>query len=72
MNDKGCGRKQSRPHLRTYRLIMIIIRYREHIQTIRYHGTNSVYVENISKTGHSYGSLEDSLEIIHKKIKGIK
>jgi hypothetical protein len=45
-------------------------RYKEHIQVIHTNKTTSRYAQHILDTGHSYGTIEDTLNILHFKKKG--
>jgi hypothetical protein len=46
------------------------VRYSEHVQAIRTNNEKTGFSHHILNTGHSYGSLEDSLEIISIQEKG--
>jgi hypothetical protein len=41
------------------------LRNNEHIDAIHGNKTTSKYAQHILDTGHSYGSIEDSLKILH-------
>jgi hypothetical protein len=43
------------------------IRYKEHIQTIRNNSSNSRYSNNTLNTGHTYGTITDTMDITGKK-----
>jgi hypothetical protein len=45
-------------------------RYKEHIQAIRNNNINSGYSNHILRTGHAYGSLTDTMEIVEVEEKG--
>jgi hypothetical protein len=45
-------------------------RYKEHIRAIRYNKETSGYAKHILNSGHSYGSIEDTLDIIKIETKG--
>jgi hypothetical protein len=45
-------------------------RHREHIHAIRTNTTNSKYAQHILDTGHTYGNIEDTLNILHLQKKG--
>jgi hypothetical protein len=45
-------------------------RYREHIQAIRSNNGNSGYSNHILNTGHTYGNITDTMEIIKTEKKG--
>jgi hypothetical protein len=46
------------------------IRYKEHIQAIRNQNSNSGYSNHILNTGHTYGTITDTMDIIRKGRKG--
>jgi hypothetical protein len=46
------------------------IRYKEHIHAIRNNNNNSVYSNHILNTGHTYGTIKDTMDIIRKGEKG--
>jgi hypothetical protein len=46
------------------------IRYKEHIHDIRSNNSNTGYTNHILNTGHTYGTLTDTTEIITKGKKG--
>jgi hypothetical protein len=46
------------------------IRYKEHVQDIRNNNNNSVYSNHILNTGHTYGTINDTMDIIRKGKKG--
>jgi hypothetical protein len=48
----------------------INIRYKVHIQAIRNSNSNSVYSNHILNTGHTYGSITDTMDIIQTEKKG--
>jgi hypothetical protein len=43
------------------------IRYEEHIHTIRSNNSNSGYSNHILNTGHTYGTVTDTMDIINRK-----
>jgi hypothetical protein len=45
-------------------------RYKEHIQGIRNNNSNSGYSNQILNTGHTYGSITDTLNIIKTEKRG--
>jgi hypothetical protein len=45
-------------------------RYREHIQAIRTNKLTSRYAQHIFDTGHTYGTIEETMEIMQVKRKG--
>jgi hypothetical protein len=46
------------------------IRYKEQIQAIRNNNSNSGYSSHILNTGHTYGTITDTMDIIRKGKKG--
>jgi hypothetical protein len=40
-------------------------RYKEHIQAIRSSRPNSKYAQHILDTQHTYGTMEDTMDILH-------
>jgi hypothetical protein len=48
------------------------IRYKEHIHAIRYNKTTSKYAQHILETGHTYGPLENKLNILQFEKKNRK
>jgi hypothetical protein len=46
------------------------IRYKEHIQAIRNNNNNSGYSNHILNTEHTYGTINDTMDIIRKGKKG--
>jgi hypothetical protein len=46
------------------------IRYKEHIQAIRKNSSNSGYSNHILNTGHTYGTITDTMEIVKTGKKG--
>jgi hypothetical protein len=40
-------------------------RYKEHTQAIRTNKPNSKYAQQILDTQHSYGTIEDTMDILH-------
>jgi hypothetical protein len=56
---------------RTYRSFHI--KYKKHIQVIRYNNSNLGYSSHILNIGHTYGTITDTTDIIltHKKGKAI-
>jgi arginyl-tRNA--protein-N-Asp/Glu arginylyltransferase len=44
--------------------------YKEHIRAIRYNKESSGYAQHILNTGHSYGNIEDIMDIIKIERKG--
>jgi hypothetical protein len=45
-------------------------RYKEHIHAIHTKKTTSRYAQHILETGHTYGTIEDTLNILHFEKKG--
>jgi hypothetical protein len=45
-------------------------RYKEHIQSIRSNNGNSGYSNHILNTGHTYGNMTDTMDIIQTDKKG--
>jgi hypothetical protein len=45
-------------------------RYKEHIQAIHTNKTTSRYAQHILETGHAYGTIKDTLNILHYEKKG--
>jgi hypothetical protein len=45
-------------------------RYKEHIHAIRTNKTTSKYAQHILETGHTYGTIENTLNILHCEKKG--
>jgi hypothetical protein len=41
------------------------IRYKEHIQAIRNNNSNSGYSNHILNTGHTYGTITDTVDIVN-------
>jgi hypothetical protein len=46
------------------------IRYKEHIHTIRNDNSNSEYSNHIRNTGHMYGTITDTMDVIRTGRKG--
>jgi hypothetical protein len=46
------------------------IRHKEHIHAIRNNNNNSGYSNHIPNTGHTYGTINDTMDIIRKGQKG--
>jgi hypothetical protein len=46
------------------------IRYIDHIHAIRNNNSNSVYSSHILNTGHTYGSITDTMDVISTGRKG--
>jgi hypothetical protein len=46
------------------------IRYKEHILAISKNGVSSGYAQHIVNIGHTYGLIEDTMEIIKVARKG--
>jgi hypothetical protein len=46
------------------------VRYKEHIRDIRNNKTNTGYANHILKAKHTYGPLEDTLQVLHIQNKG--
>jgi hypothetical protein len=46
-------------------------RYREHINDIRQNKEKSGYSQHILNTGHRYGTIDDTMEILYKNKKGL-
>jgi hypothetical protein len=47
------------------------VRYKEHINAIHSNKTSSRYAQHILETGHAYGTIEDTLSILHRERKGV-
>jgi hypothetical protein len=47
-----------------------LTRYKKHIRAIKYNKDSSEYAQHILNTGHSYGKIEDIMEIIKVENKG--
>jgi hypothetical protein len=45
-------------------------RYKEYIHDIRTNNSNTLYANHILNTGHSYGTITDTMEIIKTERKG--
>jgi hypothetical protein len=45
-------------------------RYKEHIRDIRNNKCTSGYVQHILETGHAFGNMNDSIEIVKIQQKG--
>jgi hypothetical protein len=45
-------------------------RYKGHIRAIQYNMENSTYAQHIINTGHTYGSIQNTMEILHTTQKG--
>jgi hypothetical protein len=45
-------------------------RYKEHIQAIRNNNSNSGYSRHILNTGHTYGSVIDTIKVLKTQRKG--
>jgi hypothetical protein len=45
-------------------------RFKEHMHAIKSNKTTSKYVQHILESGHTYGKIEDTLNILHHKNKG--
>jgi predicted GNAT family acetyltransferase len=46
------------------------IRYKEHIQSIKYNKEDSAFAQHILNTGHQYGPIEQIMALIEKARKG--
>jgi hypothetical protein len=46
------------------------MRYKEHIQAIKRDKQNSKYAQHILDMGHTYSTMDQILEILHKEKKG--
>jgi hypothetical protein len=46
------------------------VRYRDHIQAIRTNKRTSKYAQHILDTGHAYGTIEETMDIIQTTKKG--
>jgi hypothetical protein len=46
------------------------IKYKEHIHAIRNNNTNTGYSKHILDTGHTYGTINDTMYIVKKGTKG--
>jgi hypothetical protein len=44
-------------------------RYKEHIQAIRNNNSNSGYSKHILSTGHTYGSITDTMKALKRREK---
>jgi hypothetical protein len=49
---------------------MFNTRYREHIQAIRTNNSNSGYSNHVLATEHTYGTIEDTIDVIMTGRKG--
>jgi hypothetical protein len=47
-------------------------RYKEYVQSIRTDNPNSKYAQHILETQHTYGPIEDTMEVLHLDGKGQK
>jgi hypothetical protein len=47
-----------------------ITRFKEHIQDIRNNRTKTGYSQHITNTGHEYGNIENTLNILNVQKKG--
>jgi hypothetical protein len=65
MRCRSCNLKYVGQTGRSFR-----IRYKEHINVIRGNKTTSRYALHILETGHTYGTIEDTLNILHREKKG--
>jgi hypothetical protein len=45
-------------------------RYKEHVRAINTNGQTSKYAQHILDTGHAYGTMIDTMDIIHTAGKG--
>jgi hypothetical protein len=45
-------------------------KYKEHIHTIRSNNANSGYSDHILSTGHTYGTITDTMDVIRRRRKG--
>jgi hypothetical protein len=45
-------------------------RFKEHIHAIRTNNMTSRYAQHILETGHAYGKIEDTLDILNRENKG--
>jgi hypothetical protein len=45
-------------------------RYTEHIQAIKTNKHTSKYAQHILDTGHTYGKMEETMDVIHTTRKG--
>jgi hypothetical protein len=45
-------------------------RYKEHIQAIRSNNSNSGYANHMLNTGHTYGSIADTMTVLKAEKKG--
>jgi hypothetical protein len=46
-------------------------RYKEHVRDIRSNKSTSGYVQHILETGHAFGNINDTMEIVKVKQKGL-
>jgi hypothetical protein len=65
MKCLDCPQKYIRQTSRTFHT-----RYQEHIQAVRNNNSNSGYPSHISNTGHTYGTITDTVDIIRKHKRG--
>jgi hypothetical protein len=42
-------------------------KYKEHIHDIRHNSNSTAYSEHILNTGHTYGTMENTMDIIETK-----
>jgi hypothetical protein len=49
---------------------MFHTRYKDHIQAIRSNNSNSGYSKHIFNTGHAYGTITDTMDIVKTERKG--
>jgi hypothetical protein len=66
MRCKSCNLKYVGQTGRSFR-----IRYKEHINAIHNKKPTSRYAQHILETGHTYGTIEDTLNILHRNKKGL-
>jgi hypothetical protein len=46
-------------------------RYKDHIRTIRHNNDTSTFAQHILNAGHTYGSIQDTMDIVHIARKGM-
>jgi hypothetical protein len=66
MRCKSCDLKYVGRTGRSFR-----IRYKEHINAIHSNEPTSRYAQHILETGHAYGTIEDTLSVLHRNKKGL-
>jgi hypothetical protein len=43
--------------------------YKEHIREIRYNKPKAGYAQHILNTGHEYGNLEDTTDVVEQRLR---